>query len=207
MGLFGNWWHGRRMRDPVKGIAQVVSVTAADTSASSGSYRITCVVTAPGVPATEIVHVGSSTTGKWPSPGDHLAVMVDRADPRRLRIQWNDVPGATAPIPSTRGSVHVHTNIKTTLKINGRPVDASRFPGLKEALASAITQNTGDPAAMKQALEKLIGEEGTLAQAIESASPEEAIADKLRKLQSLKESGLLSEVEYADRRKQILDSI
>lgn len=87
MGMISDWWKSRRMTDPVRGSAYVVSASAADPGASAQNYSITCVVTAPGIPATTVVHQGMAKTSKWPSPGVTLPVTVDRADPTRLRIE------------------------------------------------------------------------------------------------------------------------
>ena len=34
---------------------------------------------------------GLIRTALWPSPGKQLPVIVDRADPRRFAIQWDEV--------------------------------------------------------------------------------------------------------------------
>lgn len=89
------------MQDPVRGTALVVDVNdwLLETSRPY-TLRATLVVEAEGVPRTtvehsETVHVGTYTLDldKWPAQGDTIPVTIDRADPSRVRIEWDDVPG------------------------------------------------------------------------------------------------------------------
>ena len=51
--------------------------------------RITGVVSADGVELTAVQYNGLIRTALWPSPGRQLPVIVDRADPRKFAIQWD----------------------------------------------------------------------------------------------------------------------
>jgi hypothetical protein len=92
MGLLGDTWKARRMKDPVDGTAQVVGSTQPPDSATSSNVNLTLVVQAEGVPATTIEHSCIAPTKKWPYPGGTLPVTFDRADPDRLKVRWDDVP-------------------------------------------------------------------------------------------------------------------
>ena len=91
MGLFGDMFKGLRMKDPVRGQAQVVSSTAHRGDGIWQNCHMQLVVQAEGVPATsaerhELVH-----HQKWPMPGLTLPVTVDRADPSKFKIEWDEV--------------------------------------------------------------------------------------------------------------------
>ena len=85
----------RRIKDGVEGHAQVVSASAC-TLDSPGlqTCRMTLVVQAGGIPAYSVDHKQSSPTGKWPYPGVTLPVTVSRSNPKRLRIEFDEMPSA-----------------------------------------------------------------------------------------------------------------
>ena len=90
MGLFTKL----RMKEPVRGTAQVVSATAHRGDSSWQDIRLTLVVEADGVPATPVEHRGMCRADRWPSPGDVLPVTVDRRKPKRLKVEWDEVGSA-----------------------------------------------------------------------------------------------------------------
>jgi hypothetical protein len=92
VGLLGDAFKARRMKDPVDGTAQVVGSTQPPDSASSSNVNLTLVVQAEGVPATSIEHSCVAPTRKWPYPGQSLPVTFDRADPDRLKVRWDEIP-------------------------------------------------------------------------------------------------------------------
>jgi hypothetical protein len=49
------------------------------------------VVSADGMPATPVEHECMCRQDRWPHGGQVLPVTVDRADPTRLRIEWDEV--------------------------------------------------------------------------------------------------------------------
>lgn len=87
----GNWLHNRRMSDPVVGTYQLTACSAGSSGAMYSNCRMTGVVTAPEVGPVVVEHLCTAPTKKWPSPGMSLPVTVDRADPTRLRINWDDM--------------------------------------------------------------------------------------------------------------------
>ncbi len=84
MGLFN------RMKDPVEGMAQVISSSTAPW-ATSGNCKMTLVVQADGVPATSVRVHDIVSTKKWPFPGTVLPVQVDRANPEKVKVLWDKV--------------------------------------------------------------------------------------------------------------------
>ena len=87
MGPFTKW----RMKEPVAGTAQVVSVSAHRGDSSWQDIQMTLVVQAEGVPAEPVRHRGMCRADRWPTPGDVLPVTVDRRKPKRLKVEWDEV--------------------------------------------------------------------------------------------------------------------
>ena len=79
------------MADPVPGTMLVTAASMPSRNAVFHMSRITGVVSAEGVAPTAVQHNGLIRTALWPSPGRQLPVIVDRADPRRFAIQWDQV--------------------------------------------------------------------------------------------------------------------
>jgi Short C-terminal domain len=88
-GLFGSG--GGRMEDPVRGTAQVVACSGYRGRGVMQNCHMQLVITAEGVPATAVEHQGLVHNSRWPAPGMSLPVTVDRADPRRYKIEWDEV--------------------------------------------------------------------------------------------------------------------
>jgi hypothetical protein len=80
------------MRDPVTGTLRVASCSGSPSSAASSRCELTGEVTVPGIPPAPVVHCCQAPARKWPQPGQDLPVMVDRADPQRLVVLWDEVP-------------------------------------------------------------------------------------------------------------------
>jgi len=90
MGILRNLFR-KRMQDPVRGSAQVVSRSVHSGEAVWESCRMQLVVEAPGVIATPVEWVGLVHNKKWPGAGIMLPVTIDRADPTRVNIEWDEV--------------------------------------------------------------------------------------------------------------------
>jgi len=84
----------RKMNDPVNGTARVIDDGGLKATVS-GATRVPLdlMVEADGVTA-HLVHVipRHPEAGKWPSIGQTLPVVLDRADPQRVEILWEQVP-------------------------------------------------------------------------------------------------------------------
>ena len=77
------------MADPVPGTMLVTAASMPSRNAVFHISRITGVVSAEGVEPTAVQYNGLIRTSLWPSPGRQLPVIVDRADPRKFAIQWD----------------------------------------------------------------------------------------------------------------------
>ena len=82
----------KKMRDPVTGTAEVVTVGLSSSGGGSQRCAMDLMVQAAGV-AAHLVHVTKwVSTGKWPAENQVLPVLVDRADPERVKVLWDEVP-------------------------------------------------------------------------------------------------------------------
>lgn len=84
-----------RMKDPVSGTALVVAADTVLPTANPVLFRGKLVVSAEGVPKTEVEHQqrwwrtgNAAVLSFWPKPGDTVPVLVDRANPTKLKIEW-----------------------------------------------------------------------------------------------------------------------
>jgi Short C-terminal domain len=191
MGLLGDAWKARKMKDPVDGTAQVVGSTQPPDSATSSNVNLTLVVQAEGVPATTIEHSCIAPTKKWPFPGETLPVTFDRADPDRLKVRWDDVSDSA---------------------------DVSRQQA--EALAAQMNQGGGGQVVMGggadvneivQALQQQypgaqIEVEGAQVMGEAPAPQDDDRVAQLERLAKLKESGALTGEEFEREKARILGS-
>lgn len=76
------------MVDPMPGTLLVTASAMPSRRALYHMTRITGVISAEGIEPAAVQYSGLVRTSKWPSPGETLPVIVDRADPRRFAIEW-----------------------------------------------------------------------------------------------------------------------
>jgi len=87
------------MTDPVPGTLLVTAAAMPSRNALYHMTRITGVVSAEGVEPTAVQYSGLIRTSLWPSPGKQLPVIVDRADPTKFAIQWDQAgPGESSSL-------------------------------------------------------------------------------------------------------------
>ncbi|EDY42304.1 hypothetical protein [Streptomyces sp. SPB074] len=93
MGL-ATWWRVRRMKTPVLGSLKVTACAQPDTARSSASYGalVMGVVRGPGITPRAVEFSTTVPSARCPRSGQHIPVVVDRADPRRIAVQWDKVP-------------------------------------------------------------------------------------------------------------------
>src|SRR5262249_19202566 len=110
MGLLDRLFAGARMRDPVRGTAEVVScsecpgrdeerVSAARMKVVENDYEschLQLVVGAEPVPAAAAPQRAPGPRSGWPARGMPLPATIDRANPSNVRIEWDEVPDARA---------------------------------------------------------------------------------------------------------------
>jgi hypothetical protein len=151
MGL-RNWLRDKHMKDPVEGTLTVTSASMAPQGAMYSNCRLQGVLAAPGVPATSVEHYLTAPVKKWPDPGVVLPVTVDRADPTRLRVNWDDVPSnrevAAALTQKLADAVRTgQFHPEAVYKAPGRPVPGAPGGGLTpEQSAQLIAGGGGEEA-------------------------------------------------------------
>jgi hypothetical protein len=87
MGLFGQ----PKIKDGISAQAVVMSVPAPTEPARSYHLKLTLSVRVPGREPYLLKHSCWVHETKYPSPGTVLPLTVDRNDPNRLRIEWDQV--------------------------------------------------------------------------------------------------------------------
>jgi len=192
MGLLGDSLKALRMKDPVDGTARVVGSTQPPESATSGNVSLTLVVEAEGVPAASIEHSCLAPTKKWPFPGETLPVTVDRADPSKLKVRWDDVPeaGDVAKQQADQIAAQINQGAASGPVVSG--AGAADVGGIVEALQQAMP-------------EAQISVQG--AEVGGSEPPVGGEADRvaqLERLARLKDSGALTEAEFEREKARLL---
>jgi hypothetical protein len=79
------------MADPVPGTFLVTASAMPSRRAVWHMTRVTGVISGDGVEPFAAQYQGLIRTALWPSPGTSLPVIVDRADPGRFAIQWDQL--------------------------------------------------------------------------------------------------------------------
>jgi Short C-terminal domain len=191
MGLLGDAWKARKMKDPVDGTAQVVGSTQPPDSATSSNVNLTLVVQADGVPATTIEHSCIAPTKKWPFPGEALPVTFDRADPDRLKVRWDDVPDSADVAKKQADALAAQMNHG-----GGGQVVMGGGADVNEIVQALQQQYPGAQ----------IDVEGAQVMGDAPAPHEDDRVAQLERLAKLKESGALTEEEFEREKARILGS-
>jgi hypothetical protein len=117
-----------RMKDQVSGTALVVAVDDVLPTANPVLFRGKLVVSAEGVPKTTVEHKqrwwrsgNAAVLSFWPVPGDTVPVLVDRADPSRLKIDWKQLIEQKASSASKAGKALEEQLIKQAYETQDRP--------------------------------------------------------------------------------------
>ena len=178
MGLLGDWARSKRMSQPVRGAAQVVSATMPAADSTSSNCRLSLVVSAEGLAPTPVEHTAMASVKRWPSPGMTLPVTVDLADPTRLKIHWDDL----------------QTNRDSAMQ------QAEQMAEMMRGGAGATAQGGGmDLAAAIQQAAGAAGQQGKPAA--------DDAAGQIEKLSRLHDSGSLSDEEFADAKRKLLEDL
>jgi hypothetical protein len=167
MGI-NDWRAKRHMKQPERGVLRVSGIHH---SFSSSGHVVTGVITAPGIPDTPVEHKVDDH-GRWTGIQE-VPVLVDRADPSKFVILWDEVQPASwgdqmaaaqgAPgRPGTRHEVIVTaTATIVTRGPDGRPVISSEGAAGVEALRAMVGKVGGGQGLgqlISQALEQATGQ-------------------------------------------------
>jgi hypothetical protein len=88
------WVRVKRMSDPVRGTLKITVCAQPETAIGSASYSalVLGVVQGPGIEPTAVEHSCTVWAKRCPRSGQSVPVTVDRADPSRIAILWDEVP-------------------------------------------------------------------------------------------------------------------
>lgn len=232
MGLFDGF---KRIKNPVRGSAQIVSSTQAPQNATSGNCRMHLVVSVPGHAAFAVDEGFIVKVKKWPHPGQTLPIVASQSDPTDFKILWNEIPDwddtASAraaqlaaamnqqpPLPAEGGPPYPPYTAppgSPTVMINGRPATPEE---LKQYEVMTGMDLDGDGRIAGGAAPRGGGLQGLIASAmggmqpppVEGASDQPGAADDrvaaLERLAALKASGVLTDAEFETEKARILDS-
>jgi hypothetical protein len=194
MGLFN------RIKDPVEGTAQVAGCTAYSGEGVYQNIRMNLVVQALGVEPFTLEHKCLVHAQKWPSPGQMLPVVFDRQRHQRLKIKWDEVA-------------------------EGRDVSRERAEAMRDALAGGaagevagmpgaqVIDLRGDPNrdAILRSLEAATGQDldgdGRIGGVAPATPPGDSDGDRLAQLERLarlRDSGALTDEEFAAEKRRLL---
>jgi len=177
MGLLGDWVKSKRMSQPARGTAQVVSASLPPYDSTSANCSMSLVVSAEGLAPTPVDHTAMASVKRWPTPGTTLPVTVDLADPTRLKIHWDDV----------------QTNKQSAMQQAEQMAAMMRGGG---ATAQGAGMDLG--AAIQQA---------TAAAGQQAKPAVDDPAGQIEKLSQLHDSGALSDEEFAEAKRKLLEDL
>jgi Short C-terminal domain len=187
-----------RMKDPVDIDAQVVSVTDAPDGATHGSCVMNLVVQPPGMEAQSIECTSvPAPVKKWPNPGQTLPVTLDRSDPGKCKVRWDDVPEWDDVAKQQAASLAAQMN-----QGGGGQVVTGGGADVNEIVQALQQQYPGAQIEVEGA--QVIS--GDPNEASGSAGGEDDRLAQLERLAKLKDSGALSEEEFEREKARILGS-
>jgi hypothetical protein len=206
----------KRMKDPVQGTALVVAVNDWSFGTNPNVCKMKLVLEAPGVPTTTVKHdnvIWAHDIGKWPSQGSRLPVTVDRSEPTKFRIEWDEVKSV-----EQKASEYEKSEEQRLLdQAYGRkpPGTPDMPPGFEDVDPAAFEEDPELRELVQMENEEVAANLGPGAQARAAASAASGtsgdaptdVAERLRKLDELKAIGELSEQEYQEQRQRIIQSI
>ena len=155
---FGDRRAMRHMKFPERGILRVTRIHE-----GHGHAKITGIITAPGMAPAHVAHKVAHKTdeySRWTSVQE-VAVLVDRADPTRFVIMWDEAP-MTDP---TKAGSQFGAGAQIPLGPDGQPITAHMPPEIaarvEASLNRALSQLPPDKAARAQAaLDRAFGQAG-----------------------------------------------
>jgi Short C-terminal domain len=220
MGLFD------RIRHPVSGTATVTAATEPTGMRSPQEVRMTLTVSGLGYDPFTIEHAEKCHTDRWPKVGTSLPVVFDSERRERLEVQWDDVRPGEAPAQAAPAAAQ---------PAQAQPAPATGIPpeaqGVVDQLTQAfggaqVTRNvqvvsmSGAPEAAKEAIRsvesmtgmdldgdgRIGGPAGSLAPP-PGAQPAQDTVSRLERLAALHKQGALTDDEFAQQKKRLLDTL
>lgn len=193
----------RKMHDPVTGTARVVDN---DGTHSLPGQAIHCpldlMVEAEGISAYMVHITVRPKTGKWPEINQMLPVVLDRSNPTRVEIVWDQVPSLGDRV-QLRTAVRLEAAQQATVDDSVSP--APTGAGSPQDL---MRQALADPAAFAEAMRARVMGSAQLPQNARLAgAPTASTADpvdQIARLADLRDRDALTEEEFQAQKKRIL---
>jgi hypothetical protein len=192
----------RKMHDPVTGTARVVDN---DGMHSLPGQAIHCplalMVEAEGISAYMVHITVRPKTGKWPEINQMLPVVLDRSNPTRVEIVWDQVPSLGDKV-QLRTAARLEAAQQATAggSLSGSTGDGSPQDLMQQALA--------DPTAFAEMMRARVMASAQLPQNAQLAgAPAASTADpvdRIARLADLRDRGALTEQEFQAQKKRIL---
>ena len=152
MGI-SDWRAKKQMKYPERGTLRVTGFNGQHSSSSPSGARITGVITAPGVPATTVEHK-TDEKDRWAGVQE-LPVLVDRADPTRFTILWEEVQAAQFNAGSYQNDPSVSTSA-AAVGPDGQPLPPQAGPGAQSPLSRVFGQ--GGAGVFGQMISQAVGD-------------------------------------------------
>ena len=200
---------GMRMSDPVRGTAQVVSCQAYRGDGAWQNCRLQLVVQAEGVAPTSVEHRELIHRERWPFPGMTLPATVDRADPTRLKIEWDEVEKSVDRSRRTADGV--------AAAMRGEQGSAAGFPmgGANVNVVNLSGRDLSQLSDEQKAKLRMLGIDIEAMAAAQGPPPPppppaqpqsevDADLDRLERLVKLRDSGALTQEEFETQKRAIL---
>jgi hypothetical protein len=173
------------MSQPAEGTAQVVSASMPPYDATSANCSMHLVVSAEGLEPTPVQHTAMASVKRWPTPGATLPVTVDLADPTRLKIHWDDVQTGAESAQQQAEQMAEMMKGGTGAMSAGAGMDVSALIQQAQAMQEAAAGMAGQQA--KPAADDVAGQ--------------------IEKLSQLHNSGALSDEEFTDAKRKLLEDL
>jgi len=203
-----------RMKEPVRGTAQVVSTTGYRGDSSWQDIRMTLTVRGEGVPPTAVVHRCMCRADRWPSPGDVLPITIDARKPKRLKVEWDEVESARDRSWRTATALAAEeaaggSSDEAAAVAAGVDIEALKraFPGATIDVQSYDVDATSQPGAAQQILSAIQSAGAIQGGPQRPAETEDEAAERianLERLAKLHESGALTAEEFEAEKARIL---
>jgi hypothetical protein len=200
----------KSIKDPVDGTLHVVSASMPPWNASASNYSLTGVIQAPGIPASPVEHSGLASTSKWPQAGADLPVTVERAQPTKFIIRWDEVDS------SSTQATRLADQLAQSMNQAGAGGAQSGAPGGAVSSSGIVIDARSDPALRQQVLGMLKGQGIDVDQlraagagagaGASTGGPVGADVELLEKLSELHEKGVLTDQEFAEQKAKIVGS-
>lgn len=205
-----------RIKDPVRGTAQVVSTTYPPRDATSANCHMHLVVTVPGVPSFTVDEQFMVKVKKWPSPGDVLPIDASQSEPTKFKIKWDEVSTGGEQAAAQAQQIAARMNQQTGL--TGAPLGGpmSGVPGQPTVMVDGRAATPEEVQQYEAMTGMDLDGDGRIAggAAAGAAAPgvggqPDAATDRvaaLERLVALKASGALTDAEFDAEKARILDS-